>query len=611
MSNTLTVNGREPALARDSSQLDGHDEVRAHSTAEWNLCAGQLDGGRAENGLPLNAWPKLAWVRMERWFAVAALMIVALGSVILPPASAQSAGRSSRYDDLVSLFGEWRAFQKPKLVNGIPDYSADAMAVQRRELPRLQERLASIDPAAWSVGQLVDWHIVRAEMNGLDFDHRVLKPWANNPAFYVTVFPDRSDQPAREGPLAPGAVELWRYTFPLDGDKAQEIAAGLRPIPALLEQAKKNLVGTQHDLWIFGARSVRQQSVALKALASQAAGDRSSILTGEIERARTATDSFADWLDSQAASRTSPSGVGVENYNWYLKHVQLVPYTWQDEVALMTRELARAHAFLALEEQRNASLPQQVPVASQQEHSTRFNAAVTEYMAFLRDRGLMTIKDYMEPALRAQIGSFVPGPREFFTEVDYRDPEVMRTHGYHWFDLARMEREPHPDPIRRGPLLYNIFNTRTEGHATGWEEMMLQAGMFDARPRARELIYVLLGQRAARALGDLRMHANELTLEQAAQYASSNTPRGWLRLDANTVRSEQHLYLQQPAYGTSYLIGKIQIETLLGERKGQLGERFTMKQFMDEFNASGLIPASLLRWELTGAMPVDIAAMLK
>src|SRR4029079_16679698 len=178
---------------------------------------------------------------------------------------------------------------------------------------------------------------------------------------------------------------------------------------------------------------------------------------------------------------------------------------------------------------------------------------------------------------------FTPGPREFFTEVDYRDPEVMRTHGYHWFDLARMTNEPHASPIRRRPLLYNIFDTRTEGHATGWEEMMQHAGIFDARPRTRELIYILLAQRAARALGDLRLHSNELTLEQAAQFASANTPRGWLRLDANTVRDEQHLYLQQPAYGTSYVTGKIQFETLLAERRRQLGEAFTMKRFMDEF----------------------------
>ncbi len=123
----------------------------------------------------------------------------------------------------------------------------------------------------------------------------------------------------------------------------------------------------------------------------------------------------------------------------------------------------------------------------------------------------MTVKPWMEAALRARLGQFTPGPREFFTEVDYRDPVVMRTHGYHWIDLGYMEHEPNADPVRRGPLLYNIFITRTEGHATGWEEQMLQAGMFDARPRSRELIYILLAQRAARALGDLRMHANLAT----------------------------------------------------------------------------------------------------
>jgi uncharacterized protein (DUF885 family) len=228
---------------------------------------------------------------------------------------------------------------------------------------------------------------------------------------------------------------------------------------------------------------------------------------------------------------------------------------------------------------------------------------VTEYMTYLRDHQLLTVKDYMDPALRAQVGRFAPGPREFFTEVDYRDPEVMRTHGYHWFDLARMAAEPHPSPIRRGPLLYNIFITRTEGHATGWEEMMLHAGMFDSRPRSRELIYILVAQRAARALGDLHMHANQWSLEQAATFASENTPRGWLRLDANTVWGEQHLYLQQPSYGTSYLIGKMQIEGILAERRRQLADAFSMQRFIDEFNAVGLIPASLVGWELTGRKP--------
>jgi uncharacterized protein (DUF885 family) len=129
------------------------------------------------------------------------------------------------------------------------------------------------------------------------------------------------------------------------------------------------------------------------------------------------------------------------------------------------------------------------------------------------------------------------------------------------------------------------------------EEMMMHAGLCDGRPRSRELVYILIAQRAARALGELRMHGNQLTLEQAAKFASENTPRGWLRLEGTTVWGEQHLYLQQPGYGTSYLVGKIEIDKLLAQK---LGAGSTLRQFMDEKDAAGLIPVTLLRWEMTG-----------
>ena len=523
------------------------------------------------------------------------------------PAPAQA--RSTRYEDLTSLFSDWRAFQRPTLKDGVPDYTTTAMAAQHKALAGYQARLKAIEPAAWPIAQQADYHVVRAEMNGFDFDHRVVRPWANNPAFYVTIFPGESDQPAREGPHAYGAVELWSYGFPLSQDAMQAIGAGLRAVPGLLAQARTNLTGNGKDLWVRGALDVRQQSADLKALAARLTAAEQP-LAQDVERARTATDEFAAWVEKEAAVKTGPSGVGVDNYNWYLRHVMLVPRTWHDLVTLMERELARAHSSLALEEARNAALPTQAPVASPDEHATRFNAAVSDYIAFLRDRKIMTVRDYMDPALRARIGRYSPGPREFFAEVDYRDPEVMRTHGYHWFDKGRMVNLPHASPIRRGPLLYNIFITRTEGFATGWEEMMMLAGMFDARPRTRELIYILLAQRAARALGDLRMHGEQAPIETTAAFTAEHTPRGWLRLDGNLVRFEQHLYLQQPGYGISYVVGKIDVEQLLIDRKRQLGDRFTMAQFMDEFDAAGLIPMSLLRWELTGELAPETARML-
>jgi uncharacterized protein (DUF885 family) len=166
-----------------------------------------------------------------------------------------------------------------------------------------------------------------------------------------------------------------------------------------------------------------------------------------------------------------------------------------------------------------------------------------------------------------------------------------------------MDNEPHPNPIRRKPLLYNIFDGRSEGLATGIEEMSMHAGLFDDNPRARELVWIMLAQRAARALAALFLHSNDFTIEEAAKFASEGTPRGWMPADSNTVWGEQHLYLQQPGYGTSYVIGKIEIEDLIAERARQLGDDFTMRGFMDEFRAAGLIPTSLIRWELTGQRP--------
>src|SRR5438477_6726221 len=129
-------------------------------------------------------------------------------SLLLAASAAAPAAQAA--PDLAAFFACWREFQRPRLSRGVPDYTASAMAAQHRELAGWMRKLDGFDAA-----QQIDVQIVRAEMNGLDFDHRVLRPWARNPDFYVSVFDEQSDQPAREGPHALGAVELWQYRFPL------------------------------------------------------------------------------------------------------------------------------------------------------------------------------------------------------------------------------------------------------------------------------------------------------------------------------------------------------------------------------------------------------------
>jgi hypothetical protein len=210
----------------------------------------------------------------------------------------------------------------------------------------------------------------------------------------------------------------------------------------------------------------------------------------------------------------------------------------------------------------------------------------------------------MEPALRQHLGRFVPeARRNFFSIGAYYDPLPLFTHFYHWFELARMDLEPHSSPVRQEALLYNIFDSRNEGTATGVEEMFMHAGLYDDSPRSRELVWILLAQRAARGLGSLYAHANEMTMEEAGTIHMDMTPRGWMKTEKELLLFEQHLYLRQPGYGTSYVTGKYLLERALADYarlREVRGEAFQLKDFFDRLNAIDSIPISLARWEMTG-----------
>ena len=538
-----------------------------------------------------------------RPFLTALLWAAATTCTAPDPDPPRGTTASGAFADLTTLFGEWRDFEAPEFTDGVPDYSADAMAAQYGELPRWRARLDAIDPEGSPVARQIDWHLVRAEMNGLDFDHRVRRPWARNPAFYVTIFAAQSDVPAHEGPVHHGWIDLWTYQYPLSAEAAEELTARIGTIPALLQQARTNLTGDAHDLWVAGLRSFRAQARDLDALAERVVGTSGS-LDAAIAAARTATVEFHDWIAGLADSKNGPSGVGRDNYTWYMRNVHLVPWSWEEQVTLMRRELARAHSSLRLEEHRNRGLPELERIATAEEYDRRLNEAVTEYMRFLEDDGIQTVEEWMDPALRAKNGAFTPTAapgeiRNFFSEVNYRDPIVLRAHLHHWIELAAMAEAPHPSDVRSTPLLYNAWDARSEGLATGMEEMTMHAGLLDGKPRSRELVWIMLAQRAARALSGLYLHGNVFDMEEAVAHATEWTPRGWLP-DAALVRNEQHLYLQQPGYGTSYLTGKIQIEEPMAEWVIQEGGDFTMKGFFDAFFAAGMIPVVLTRWEMTG-----------
>jgi uncharacterized protein (DUF885 family) len=188
---------------------------------------------------------------------------------------------------------------------------------------------------------------------------------------------------------------------------------------------------------------------------------------------------------------------------------------------------------------------------------------------------------------------------------------TLFAHFYHWFDHAWMEHAPNPSPIRRDPLLSNIWDTRSEGMATAMEELILRAGYYDDNPRAREIVWIMLAQRCARGLASLYAQANEFDLARAKAFQVEWTPRGWMRPDLDLLGFEQQLYLRQPGYGSSYVTGKDLIDELIKDRAHQLGREFTVRRFFDELNSAGLVPVSMIQWQLTGRLDPALDAVLR
>jgi len=316
-----------------------------------------------------------------------------------------------------------------------------------------------------------------------------------------------------------------------------------------------------------------------------------------VDRAVGAVDDFRAWLEKTTPAERVPAGVGIGEYDWYMKHVHLVPYTWKEQMSLVQRELDRSLAFLELEKHRNKDLPPLRPAASREELQSRLKESVAYFVNFLRTRGIFTVPDGM--GLGDTVNEFVPaGLRDFFVRVDYLDNLPLLCHSMHW--LEKWREKGNTRSIRGVPLLFNIWDSRAEGFATEFEELMLQAGLFDRNPRGRELVYLMLAFRCVRAMADLKLHSGDFNVDQAVRYAVETMPDGWVLPQGETIWGDMSIYLPQPGYGASYVVGKVQMEKLMSDYAGRKKGNFRLRDYLDDLFTKGLIPESLVRWEMTG-----------
>lgn len=524
--------------------------------------------------------------------------IAAIALALLLPAAAraQAPAPAATPADLVRLAEEFQQFRQPTLKDGVPNYAPDAIKRWEQGLPGFRTRLAAIDARAWPVADRVDHALVGTMLAALDFDVRVLKPWQRDPGHWVDLI-----------------ARVPYVATPVPASDRARVLADLARVPRLMAEARTRLTRPSAELTGIALFHLEVSDGVNQGeprrdpppagvigwfddlLARAKAQDPE--LVAPVTAARAAVVDFRDWLRRAQPLMREPAFVGLEHYGWYLRKVRLVPLTPEQVRLVGERELARARTLLAIERHKNRNVPELVPAATAEEHERRTREAETWIRTFTAREQLLTIPPDIPPSYETD-AFFINreawgGHRHFWEEITYRDPLNNHIHASipgHRFDGTLQRRNPRP--IRR----MVSDGTRAEGWGFYIEEMYLHAGLLADRPKSRELFYVAQLKRAARVHAEQEMQQGRWTLKDAIDYLVREVPL----MEENLARYDLAIYLRRPAYGMNYTIGKTQLENLLADRMRQQGAQFRLGAFHDEFLSKGMIPISLIRWEMTG-----------
>ena len=532
------------------------------------------------------------------------LLLLAVGMLIVASSGwSETAGsriQGGSYRNLLALFEEFRIFHEPVVIDGVPDYTPAAMQRQYDDLGEYQRRLVAFDISEWPIDQQVDYHLVRAEMSGLEFYHRVTKPWSTNPDFYwgsptSTGSPFYGFSGSRYGFSA-------RPELPLNEERLEAYRVRLTALPEILAQGKRNIIvdDAKHDLALLALRLMDEEGVLLRDLVDGMRQHHPE-LVAVTQGAWQAVRDYRTWIADNLDHMDEPSGVGVEDFNWWLKNVWLLPYTWDEAWATARREYDRNLAELKLEQFRNRHLPLLEPAATAQEHIQRYNDDARDLLGFLREGGFANLANEFE-AIGATPASvdWIGEPMGFFTQVSSRNPmqAIIHEDTGHVLDLLRSE--DHRSPIRATRRLYEMTHPRREGFASGLEEMFMHAGLYDDNPRAREMQLINFAHEGARAMGELMFIANKLDYAGSSELEAELTPYGWAIAGSATMWGHKRDGVRAPGYEVAYPVGRVQLDKITADRALQLGDAFNLPDLVDDVLEAGLIPLALVHWEITG-----------
>jgi len=498
--------------------------------------------------------------------------------------------------------------------NKLTDYSPGKIAERAQHVRSLLEKARAMKIDNWSKDDRIDGILFRAQLENVDFQDRVLKFERTDPQVYV-------------GECTNAVFSLLKKEYDTPRNRALAATARLQQMPAMLKQSLSNLqnpVKLYAQLAIQSARSIDSLlNNSLMALDVDLAANEHDELVKARDAALVALHGYADELEKRLPKMVDFAPMGEANYNYYLKHVLLLPLSGAEVEMIGRAELARYRALEALlpdpkladpDPARSANIP-----PDQASFLKAYESREQEMIDFLKEHNLVTLPDYLGPFQIRQLpeafkptspGGFMnppgvydkdptgfyfiptynPQSKNFYIRAAIEDPRPILGHEGipgHFLQLSIANHLS--DEIRR----QHEDGVFVEGWALYGEEMLMRTGLYPNNSAAQGQILRLSRYRAARIGVDVNLHTGRWSFEQAVKYFMEAGG-----LDREAAEGEAAGAASSPTQKISYIIGKWQIMNLLGRYKDRQGDNFRLGQFHDDLIKNGSLPLSIIEWIL-------------
>jgi len=499
----------------------------------------------------------------------------------------------------------------------LADFSPSARLDYMQRLRDFRNELARLAPPGDApVHDQVNYLLLRANVEGSWWTEVYLQPDERNPSVY-------------EGECSNGIFSLLKKSFAPVETRTKDAIGRLRACRAVLEQGKKNLTGAVREFGQVASEDIASgdalYTTSLNAMAERASPNTKAQLRTAQADALSALHDYKRWVDANLAQwHQGGFAVGKDQYNWYLRRVLLLPYTSDEVRTLGELELVRDRALEQWEinhAQHEKGTRSQPAFHSKAAFLKYYEDQTKRLRAFLAARDIVSVPRFLgafhivelPQALAATNpggfmnppGMFDKDPSGFYFVPDY-DPKNTSFFAAQARQavLPVLAHEGIPGHFMQFSIAYHnpdyIRHVQGDGvFAEGWafygEEMLMRSGLYDHDPAGRAAVIHLMRHRATRVGVDVALATGQMSLAQAIDYFSRNAG-----IDHDTAYGEGTRFAMGPGQAIDYLVGKTQIETLLGLVKDREGKNFSLRAFHDKLLSYGTVPYSTVRWEWLG-----------